>query len=311
MNPTWLGAFSVVWWGMAIPMSRIFQLEIGLLASNGISFAVMAALGFAYQKYRKTKWDKAIFKNPAFYWRGFFMSFHILCFSFAALMVQTKYVPLVILLNYFWPTAVILYSVLIAGVQVTRWPYFLTGLAIIIGALTVEIAGDLVLSSMGDLKPLDYISFAVVFIGANAWGIYSALSRKYGEETGAGTVIPFYQMALIPLLPAAFLVDPTVFSEPKSAFWILFLIGYSFFGFLAYVSWDLGMRKGNVIVLSLMADFIPWFSLFFAHMLLGVHIGDKTIVSAVMLVLGAMVTRYGTIGKGTSFFGKKIVSQEA
>ena len=62
MNPTWLGAFSVVWWGMAIPMSRIFQLEIGLLASNGLSFAVMAALGFACQKYRKTKWDSDVFK---------------------------------------------------------------------------------------------------------------------------------------------------------------------------------------------------------------------------------------------------------
>src|SRR6185312_11882518 len=74
----------------------------------------------------------------------------------------------------------------------------------------------------------------------------------------------------------------------------LVLAGYCILQFLAYRSWDFGVRYGNLVILSLCADFIPWLSLLAAHTMLGVTIGNRTIVSALFLVIGAMITRYGT-----------------
>jgi drug/metabolite transporter (DMT)-like permease len=302
-NPTFIGSFSVVWWGMAIVIARVFQTETSFLIFAGIFYSTMTLFGFLNLKYRKTDFDRAMFKNPFFYWRGFFMCLHVLSFMVAIYWVQTKYIPVVILLNYFWPTAVILFSVLIAGVPITRWKYFLVGLIIILTALTIELAGSLIFSSLNDLTAKDYTSFIVAFIGANSWGVYSALSRKYGSETGGGSAIPFYQMMLTPFLALAFVFDFEIFIS--EALTIFYLVIYSFFGFLAYMAWDYGMRKGNVVILSLFADFIPWLSLIFAALILKVEIGPKTILSAILLVLGAMITRYGTLALDANFFGVK------
>ena len=49
------------------------------------------------------------------------------------------------------------------------------------------------------------------------------------------------------------------------------------------------------MLLSLCADFIPWLSLAAANIMIGADIGLTTVVSAILLVFGAMITRYGTL----------------
>lgn len=71
------------------------------------------------------------------------------------------------------------------------------------------------------------------------------------------------------------------------------------------------MRKGSVVVLSLAADLIPWISLCAAWIILDVDIGYKTVISAAFLVLGATITRYGTLRPGTGLFGIKPPPAEA
>jgi hypothetical protein len=57
------------------------------------------------------------------------------------------------------------------------------------------------------------------------------------------------------------------------------------------------MRLGNVVALSLMADFIPWLSLLSTGLILHIAIGRNTVFSAALLISGAMVARYGTLQK--------------
>jgi drug/metabolite transporter (DMT)-like permease len=65
--------------------------------------------------------------------------------------------------------------------------------------------------------------------------------------------------------------------------------------FIAYLCWDIGVRKGNVVSLSLLADFIPWLSLTATSIVLGVAIDPMTKLSAAILVIGALTARLGTI----------------
>ena len=55
------------------------------------------------------------------------------------------------------------------------------------------------------------------------------------------------------------------------------------------------MRRGNVVALSLMADFIPWLSLLATGVMLHMAIGRTAVLSAALLISGAIVARYGTL----------------
>jgi drug/metabolite transporter (DMT)-like permease len=144
--------------------------------------------------------------------------------------------------------------------------------------------------------PRDCLAYAMTFTGAVSWGLYSALSRRAGDETGGGAVMPFFQLTLALLLPVSFMPGMATWGN-LTALGFAIMTGYCFLEYLAYQGWDHGMRKGNVVILSLCADFIPWLSLFATSILLGVDIGGKTVVSAISLVMGAMITRYGTLQK--------------
>jgi drug/metabolite transporter (DMT)-like permease len=63
------------------------------------------------------------------------------------------------------------------------------------------------------------------------------------------------------------------------------------FNFIAYLCWDIGLRKGNIFSLTLLADFIPWMSLAAVSLLLGVELNWRTLMSALLLVAGAVIAR--------------------
>jgi hypothetical protein len=62
--------------------------------------------------------------------------------------------------------------------------------------------------------------------------------------------------------------------------------------FVSNVCWDIGTRKGNLNSLSLLADFIPWLSLTITAVYLKIPIGYATWAAAVLIVIGALVSRY-------------------
>ena len=300
MNPTLTGVFSIFVWGMALPIVRLLQEQIGILAVLGVVYVFCGTAGIIRLFTSKNPLPTIdIFKRPALYGRWIFFVVHTAAIATAISIVQDKHVPFVILLNYFWPTAIILCSVLLAGVQITRWWAFSVGTLIVLGSLCAEIIGaDGISHDLFD-NQTDCLAYALAFGGAICWGLYSALSRRAGEETGGSAAIPLFQLTLGLSLPAALLTGSATW-ENLTVWWAALLGGYAILQFIAYLCWDYGMRKGSVIVLSLCADFIPWLSLFSAYVLLQSDIGVKTVFSAITLVIGAMITRYGTLKKKIS-----------
>jgi drug/metabolite transporter (DMT)-like permease len=298
MNPTLIGVFSVVVWGIALPFMRIVEDRIGCIGYVAITFTGPGLIGIANQLLRRNRFlTKVHLLNPYFYARWLFFCLHEGLLVLAVSMVQKQNMPFVILLNYLWPTAIILCSVLLAGVRITRWPWFIFGTLIVMTAMSIEIIGPAGISSDLFAVRSDCLAYALVVTGAFSWGFYSAFSRTHGDATGAGGVIPLFQLSLG--IPAAFLPGATWHGMTPLLAGVL--AGYCVIQVLAYLSWDHGMRRGNVVILSLFADFIPWLSLFAAHAMLGVGLGGRTILSALLLVAGAMVTRYGTLQKKLAF----------
>lgn len=119
------------------------------------------------------------------------------------------------------------------------------------------------------------------------------LSKRAGHATGGGALIPFFQLTLGLAFPLSFMNGATAWGN-LTHWWLAFLAVFCVMQFIAYLSWDYGMRMGNIVVLSLCADFIPWLSLIACHFLLRVKIENTTIVAMILLVMGAMIARYGT-----------------
>ncbi len=297
MQATLLGSLAVLIWGIALPVSRIIQSQIGRYATIGLLSLVagLAGLAYYYLKNRKIP-GKGYFKNPYLYARWSCFVIHISMIVTAIGLVSKENVPFVILLNYLWPSATILASVLIAGVKIIRPAFFIAGTLIVLASLAFEILGPAGFSSRLFQNGEDLLSYLMAIVAALAWSLYSALSRRAGEASGGGAVIPYFQLTLALALPYSF-IDRPLATWTLDTYGSVLVAIYCSMQFLAYLFWDYGMRQGSVVLLSLFADFIPWISLTAAALFLGVEIEFKTVLSVIAMVLGAMITRYGTLNK--------------
>ncbi len=235
-----------------------------------------------------------LFKEPTFYLRWLSFVTHEGCLFAAVGLVQKNNVPFVILINYLWPSAVLICSVLLAGQAVTRWWAFILGTLIVILSMAYEILGSLDIDSEMFKQPLDRTAYFLAFVGAIAWGLYSAISRRAGDRAGGSIAIPVFQLTLG---LALILTAHPHFAHEWGLKGIenLVLGIYCAILFVSFLCWDIGVRKGNIVILSLCADFIPWLSLISATILLGVKIEYHTIISAICLVFGGLITRLGTL----------------
>lgn len=292
---TLTGLIAIIIWGASLPITRLLQEQVGMLALAGIVNAAAGMLGILRLRLmRQPLPSRLVFKNSRLYLRWFFFLLHTLSIITAIYIVQRHNVPFVLLVNYIWPTAIIVFSVLLAGVQITRWWAFIAGSMVVLASLGMEIVGPDGFSWHLFESPTDCLAYVIAFIGALAWGLYSALSRRDGEATGGSSVIPFFQLTVGLALPLAFMTDQVDFSG-LTFWWGMVIVAQCLATMVAYLTWDFGMRKGNVVALSLFADFIPWVSLTAAWLLLQTPITTTTVLSAVTLVAGAMLTRYGTL----------------
>ena len=295
MNPTLTGSLAVLIWGTGLTMVRLISEQFGLVRTMCGLFFIAGSLTLLFLTRKPGGLPKGeVFSSPYLYLRWAAFVTPEACIVTALTIVQRQHVPFIILLNYLWPTFIILCSIWFAGVRVTRWWALLFGTAIVVTSIGAEGLGPVEITRALFENPTDRLAYLLAFIGAMGWGSYSALSRRYGEVTGGSSMMPFFQLTLGLALPLSFLPAFALPTNPTSTGYAL-LFTYAFLKFVAYLCWDFGMRKGNVVMLSLFADFIPWLSLAFASLFLNVEITTLTIISVVTLVAGAIVTRYGTL----------------
>ncbi|MES2206197.1 MAG: EamA family transporter [Pseudomonadota bacterium] len=292
MNYTLVGLIAVLIWGVSLPAGKVVQEQIGPVAYIGILFLVTGILSLARQRFLFS-FKKAELSHPVFYLRWAFFVLHEGLISISVGIVSLHNLPIVILINYLWPTAIILCSIFLAGVRVYRPVIFTIGTVIVLASLGYELLGGAEIGRNVFLSHMDNIAYGLTFLGAISWGLYCALSKRYGSVTGEARPIALFQLTLGLALPFIFLPQ---FNHS----WNLNLVGAMVLGgiclaqALAYYAWDIGMRLGNIVVLSLLADFIPWVSLVCTTLILGVKIEKRTALSAVCLVIGALITRFAT-----------------
>jgi drug/metabolite transporter (DMT)-like permease len=199
------------------------------------------------------------------------------------------------LINYLWPILTVLFSIPLLGNRM--------GILLLPGIILTMIGIFLVASQgqepslMGFLKNLtnNPIAYGLALVAALSWGLYSNLSRLWGAKDKQGAVTLFM------LSTGGLLIVFRLFVVEHSQWSILTLLELLFMSvasWLGYVFWDIAVRKGNFVVVSISSYFTPLLSTIIACLYLDIIAGINLWIGCSLIIIGAYLSKLGVQERG-------------
>jgi drug/metabolite transporter (DMT)-like permease len=183
------------------------------------------------------------------------------------------------LINYLWPLLIVLFSGLLPGEQLRGVHLLGVGLGFAGAALLVKGTGSFA-------EPSSIFGFAMALMAALAWSSYSVLSRRFAHIPS--DAVGGFCIATALLAWVCHGVMESWVMPLWEQWWAMAGLGLGPVG-LAFFAWDRGMKHGNIQLLGTLAYFIPLFSTLFLIMAGHGSWSLKLMVSAGLIVGGAVV----------------------
>jgi drug/metabolite transporter (DMT)-like permease len=194
------------------------------------------------------------------------------------------------LIAYLWPLMIVLMSGLLPGERLKPLH--------ILGAL-VSFAGAalIVLRGAGGLDMSAAPGFAVAFTFAAVWASYSLLSRRLGEvPTESVTVFCLAAAALSAIAHLA--LETTNWPQSALGWFSIAALGIGPVG-LAFFTWDIGMKRGDIQLLGVASYAAPLLSTL-ALVATGITTPSSTILVAAVLIAGGAALAARASRRGAS-----------
>ena len=191
------------------------------------------------------------------------------------------------LVNYLWPTLTILLSLALLRKHGSLW--LLPGTALALTGVFLVMTQEGHVDWMSWLEHLrkNPAAYLLALSAAISWALYSNLARRWAAPGGGGAVELFLIAAGLVLLGMRLLV-----TEPNGWGWRSAgeVLGLAAATALAYMLWDVAMRKGNLLLVAAMSYFAPLFSTMLSCVYLKVSPGPKLWFGCILLVCGSLLT---------------------
>jgi drug/metabolite transporter (DMT)-like permease len=185
------------------------------------------------------------------------------------------------LINYTWPLLIVVFSALLPGERLK--------LHHVIGAV-LGLAGAALLVTRGgsvSFDPAYALGYGAAVASALFWSIYSVLSRRLGEVP-TGAVAGFCLMTAVLSLACHLALEETVWPSGVIQWGSVVALGLFPVG-LAFFTWDIGVKKGDIQVLGAAAYSAPLLS---TLLLIAFGFGAFTITVALaclLITIGAVI----------------------
>jgi len=195
------------------------------------------------------------------------------------------------LVNYLWPTLTVILSLIIVEQNVTV--LIVPGILISIIGIFIVITqhGSISLSVFIRNIRSNFAAYLSAFIAAVVWAIYSNLTNLWGNPNSESAVFVFIPFAALVFAAITFTDKTTktaVNSLNKKT--ITEIIVLSVFTLLAYILWDISMRKTNVTAVAVLSYFTPFFSTLTVSIYLKEKITKKLWLGCFLLILGSLLS---------------------
>jgi drug/metabolite transporter (DMT)-like permease len=191
------------------------------------------------------------------------------------------------LVNYLWPGLTIVLSVplLHQRARLGLWPG--TALALS-GVFLVMTQGDRVswasLWTHCERNPAPYL---LGLIGAISWALYSNLARRWGPSGSGGAVDWFVPVTGLVLLGLRGLTGESSPWTPRAA---AEAVGLAAITTVAYLLWDVSMRRGNLVLVVAASYFTPLLSTLVSCAYLGVSPNPRLWLGCLLLITGSFIS---------------------
>jgi drug/metabolite transporter (DMT)-like permease len=180
------------------------------------------------------------------------------------------------LIAYLWPLFIVLLSGLLPGEKLT--PMHIIGAVLAFaGAALIVLRGG----TAFDAAALP--GYALAFLCAIAWAVYSVLSRKLGDVPTASVVV-FCLATAILSVPAHLVMEATVWPTTATQWLSIAALGIGPVG-VAFYTWDIGMKRGDIQLLGVASYAAPLLSTL-ALVAAGITTASTTLAIAAALIAG-------------------------
>ncbi|HOJ40850.1 MAG TPA: EamA family transporter, partial [bacterium] len=192
---TGAGFLALLFWAMTIGLSRSLMEKIGTFTAGSLIFLMAGSIScLRYYLRRKATPGRRRFSPLVVTGCGLlFVAYMVFLYSGIGLAGSKLAVLAVALLNYLWPTFIILFSILLLGSR-ANW-------LILPGVVVATSGTGLAVTAASGLPAKELFSAfnpnnPVFFLGLGAgitWGLYSVVTRKFAQVSDSG--LPFYLLA--------------------------------------------------------------------------------------------------------------------
>jgi len=286
---TVLGFLAILFWSTSVALTRSLAEQVGTITADAAIFLLSGLLGCACLAL--TGWRPRNFLAlPRPYVIGCGALFVSCCLSLylAIGFARNRQQVLVVgVINYLWPALALVFSlpVLRKKAKLTLLPGAVIALA---GAfLAMAQGGSFSWHAFASDVRGAWAPYVLALVAAITWGLYSNYARKWGGKAGGGAV------------PVFLLATGLMFAALRPAFaeqshWhfrglleLLFIATVPLL--LAYIFWDVAMRKGRMILVVSFSYLIPLLSTLVTYLYLGVPPGASVWIACLLVIGGAFI----------------------
>ncbi|HEY0276317.1 MAG TPA: EamA family transporter [Paenirhodobacter sp.] len=273
---TFIGFSAIILWAL-LALLTVGSAPVPPLQLNAICFALGGGIGLiwialtgGFRTLRDVSWKVYAFGTVALF------GYHLLYFTALRLAPPAE----ASLIAYLWPLLIVLFSGLLPGEKLK--PLHIAGALIAFAGAALIVARGGISASAAALP-----GYGLAFICALTWSGYSLMSRRLGTAPTAAVAV--YCLATAVLSAIAHLaLETTIWPSTGLGWSAVLALGVGPVG-LAFYTWDIGVKRGDIQLLGTASYAAPLLSTL-ALILTGIAGASPILVlAAVMIAAGAFL----------------------
>ncbi len=286
------GFLAIIFWSMSIPLSRSLTEKLGMFNTAGLAclFGGMLAVLYYAVTYRSRFRTLAKFSSRYLLFCGAPFVFYTIClYAAIGLATSRQQIVEVGLINYLWPTFILIFSIPILKNRASPWLILgimisLSGIVLVNASMNKEVFS--IQNTLMNIKS-NYPAYLFALGAAVLWSLYSNLASSMKRLSNKLTV------PLLLIVSGLMLEILALIFQEKSAWDGKTVIEISILSLfpcvISYILWDTAMRKGNIILVTSFAYLSPIFSTILTGLYLGVTLVMGVWIACALVIAGAVI----------------------